>query len=304
MRSLVVTLVFVFVAGGFGQGLPVNAQIVSQPARLYQGEPHIPYLFEPYQADYIYKGKIVGVPFKFLTTSTRIIELKDEWEETQKIRLEFMDYFPDQSSDREAFREIEITSNIDLKTGLLKSLSGTFANKPDARLFVSFAEDGKIVVTETDGKRTERKVYENHEKIYPCTFSNAFLSYLPLDDSFSGAFSCVDLNSDNLSDKNKIRFSRRTLRVVGSENVKIDAGTFDCYKLADETEDIKYNADGTIKAKKKVSSGQFDENKFWRNIYSNLWVDKKSRKVIKAALNFKLGNLTVEMQKPTALSDL
>jgi len=291
MRSLIIGSVFVFVTSVFGQ-------CVKPETRLYLGEPHVPYLFQPYKADYVYRGKIVGLPFKFLRTSANIVELQDRWEETQKIRLDVLDYFPDQKNDRDAFRDIEITSTIDLKTGLLKSLSGTFSNKRDFKMVVSFAEDGKIVATETDGKRTQQKTYENHEKIYPCTFSNTFLSFLPLDDNFSGTFGCVDIDGDSESAKDKIRFTRRTLTVIGSETVTIDAGTFDCFKLADRSEEVKYNSDGTIKSKKQLSNNQFDPNKVWRNVYSSLWVDKKTRKVIKAELNFKIGKLTVEMQKP------
>lgn len=165
-------------------------------------------------------------------------------------------------------------------------------------MLVSFAEDGRIVVTGTDGDRTERKVYDNREKIYPCSFSNAFLSYLPLNDNFAGTFTCVDIDGDNTSSKNPLRFTRRTLRVVGSETVKIDAGIFECYKLSDESEEIKYNADGTIKAKKKVTNSKFDEERIWRNVYSGLWIDKRTRKVIKAELNFKIGNIVVELQRP------
>lgn len=287
MRSLISTvaiLVFAFAAN-------------AQAPRLYQGEPHIPYIFEPYQADYVYRAKFAGMPFKFLSSSTRIIEVADAWEEKQKISLDLLDYFPDKDGDREDYREVELTQNIDLKTGLLRSISGTFGNKPEMRMTVSFADDGKITVTGTDGKRTQQKVYENREKIYPCTYSNAFLSYLPLDDNFAGTFTCVDIDGDSTSAKNALRFTRRTLRVVGSETVRIDAGTFDCYKLSDEAEEIKYNADGTIKSKKKISNSQFDENKIWRNVYSGLWIDKRTRKVVKAELNFKIGDIVVELQR-------
>ncbi len=272
------------------------ASVSAQQPKLFQGEPNVPFIFEPYLADYVYKGVIAGIPLKFLSSSTRIIELENEWQEDQKIALDVLDYFPSDNDEREDFRNVEITSKIDLATGLLRSLSATFGNRPDVRVSVDLTRDGKITVTGTDGKRTQQRVYENREKIYPCTFSNAFLSYLPLNDNFAGTFACVDFDAEKRTSKDALRFTRRTLRVVGSERVTVAGGTFDCYRLSDEAEELKYNPDGSVKEKKPVKFGQFDEKKLWKNVFSGLWIDKASRKLVKAELNFKIGSIVVELQ--------
>jgi hypothetical protein len=269
--------------------------ISAQQPRLYRGEPHVPYIFEPYLADYVYKGVVAGVPLKFMSSSTRITELKNEWQEDQKIALDVLDFFP-ADDERDEFRNVEITSRIDLATGLLRSLSATFGDRPNIRVTANFSADGSIVVTGTDGKRTKQQVYTSQEKIYPCTFSNAFLSYLPLNDGFAGTFTCVDIDAEKRSSKDALKFTRRTLRVVGTERVTVPAGTFDCYKLSDEAEELKYNADGSIKEKRPVKLGQFDEEKLWKNVFSGLWIDKASRKLVKAELNSKIGSIVVELQ--------
>lgn len=287
MRTFSLVLVLVFI---------VAAAASAQQPRLYQGEPHVPFIFEPYLADYVYKGVIGGVPLKFLSSSTRVIELADEWQEDQKIALDVLDYFPDDDRDRDDYRNVEITSRIDLATGLLRSLSATFGNRPDIRVTADINGNGTIVVTGTDGKKTKQKTYTTHEKIYPCTFSNAFLSYLPLDDSFAGTFTCVDIDAEKGSGKDALKFTRRTLRVVGSERVTVPAGTFDCYKLLDQAEELKYGADGSIKEKKPLKFAQFDEKRLWKNVFSGLWIDKKTRKLVKAELDLKIGSIVVELQ--------
>ena len=252
-----------------------------------------PYLFEPYQARYVFQGKLVGIPLRLFSFSTRITELDKEWQETQNYRLEIMDTLGLGQPD---LREVEISSAIDLKTGLLKKLSARFPGIPGGISEADFSKSGKIVISESDGKRSREILLDAPQPFYPCTFSNAFLSYLPLSNSFSGSFGCVEIDRDENSNKPTIRFSKRTLRVVGSETVTISAGTFDCYKLADETEEIKYNKDGTIKAKKRSGMREFDPESFWKNFYNNIWIDKATRKVVKGQLSFKHGDLTVELQ--------
>jgi hypothetical protein len=74
----------------------------------------MPYLFEPYQTEYVFKGKPIGLSFRLFSFSTKISELPDEWRETHFIGLSKT---PDAD-----FQNIKITSNIDLKTGLLKKM--------------------------------------------------------------------------------------------------------------------------------------------------------------------------------------
>ncbi len=267
------------------------------PAKAGTGtETFAPSIFEPYQADYQFRGKVIGIPLSLFRYSTRIAELRDEWQETQNFHLEFMDTFDMADPD---FRDVEITSNVDLKTGLLKKMSARFPNRPNSHSEFDFTTPGKIYVRETDGKRTSNRVIDSNGPVFPCTYSNTFLSYLPLSGTFSQTFNCVEIDKDDNSNKDVVRFSNRTLRVVGSETVVIDAGKFDCYKLADQSEEIKYNKDGSVKSKKSIQAGAFNPERLIGHVYNFLWVDKATRKVVKAEFAVKHASLTVELQPST-----
>jgi len=284
-KTLTAFFVVLFSLGVFGQTtqkVEPKGQELS-PVKMFSGEEYMPYIFEPYRADYDFKGNIAGLNFKLFSFFTRIVELEDEWEETQFHRLPFSD---------EDFRDVMITSKIDLKTGLLKKMIVKTGKNITQTIEIG---EGKIFITQTDGKKTKQISFDAKEKFYPCSYSNAFLSYLPLSDEFAASFACFSLN-ENDSGKPTIQFQKRTLRVVGTETVSTPAGTFECYKLADDMEKIKYDEDGNIKQKKKSDKPNFDEKKFWANFYNNMWIDKKTRKVVKAKLNFKIGSLTVELQ--------
>jgi hypothetical protein len=111
------------------------------------------------------------------------------------------------------------------------------------------------------------------------------------------AASCICFSLDETSSKKpKIQFSKRTLREVGTITVSTPAGNFECYRLADDVEEIKYDKQGNVKERKKKKQ-IFDEDKFRANFYNNTWIDKKTRKVIKGELKFKVGKLTAEGQK-------
>lgn len=271
----------------FGQTTQ-KSDLISQnqkPLKTFTGEDFMLYLFESYQADYVFKGKLIGLSFRLFSFLTKIVELQDEWQETHFIRLSKM---PDAD-----FQNIKITSNIDLKTGLLKKMVAETGKNITKTIEIS---DGNIFVTETVGKKSKSFSFPAKEAIYPCNYSNAFLSYLPLNDNFAHSFTCFSLDETD-SGKLKIQFSKRTFRVVGTENVSTPAGNFECYKLADDVEEIKYDKQGKVKEKKKKKQ-IFDEDKFWANFYNNAWIDKKTRKVVKAELKFKVGKLTAELQKP------
>jgi hypothetical protein len=279
--------VLLFSVSIFGQTAQQNSDPIAQnqkPLKIFTGEEYMPYLFEAYQADYAFKGKIIGIDFDVFSFTSRIVELQDEWEETQIYHLPMI---PD-----EEFRDIKITSTIDLKTGLLKKMVTETGKNISQTIEIG---DGKIFISETNGRKTKSIAFDAKEKIYPCNYSNTFLSYLPLKDDFAGSFFCFTLD-ENDSGKPKIKFLRRTLRVVGTENVSTPAGFFECYKLADDAEEIVYERDGKIKERKKKKQ-IFDEEKFWANFYSNTWIDKKTREVIKGELNFKIGNVGIEMQR-------
>jgi hypothetical protein len=253
--------------------------------KTFSGEEYMPYLFEPYQADYVFKGKLIGLNFRLFSFSTKIVELQDEWQETHFIHLPMV---PDRD-----FRDIKITSSIDLKTGLLKKMITETGKNIVQTIEIG---DGNILVSETNGKKSKSISFPARESIYPCNYSNTFLSYLPLNDNFAAAFTCFSIDETD-SGEPKIRFSKRTLRVIGTENVSTPAGNFECYKLADDVEEIKYDKEGNVKQRKKKKQ-IFDEDKFWANFYNNTWIDKKTRKVVKGELKFKIGKLTAELQKP------
>jgi hypothetical protein len=256
-----------------------------KPLKQFTGEDFMPYLFEPYQAEYVFKGKLIGLSFRLFSFSTKILELPDEWQETHFIRLSKT---PDAD-----FQNIKITSNIDLKTGLLKKMVAETGKNIVSTIEI---RDGNIFVSEMVGKKSKSFSFPAKEAIYPCNYSNTFLSYLPLNDDFAGSFTCLALDETD-SGKPKIRLSKRTLRFVGTENVSTPAGNFECYKLADQVEELKYDKAGNVKERKKKKQ-IFDEDKFWANFYNNTWIDKKTRKVVKAELKFKVGKLTAELQKP------
>lgn len=286
-KILLVLCVILFSLSIFGQTTQKTDLIPQsqKPLKIFSGEDYLPYLFEPYQADYVFKGKLIGLSFRLFSFSTKIVQLQDEWQETHFIRLPMI---PERD-----FQSIKITSSIDLKTGLLKKMVAETGKNIAKTIEIG---DGNIFVTETNGKESKSFSFPTKEVIYPCNYSNTFLSYIPLNDDFAASFTCFSLDETD-SGKPKIQFLKRTLRVVGTENISISAGNFECYKLADDVEEIKYDKEGNVKERKKKKQ-IFDEDKFWANFYNNTWIDKKSRKVVKGELKFKVGKLTVEMQKP------
>ena len=289
-RAVIVLIVLIF--SNFANGQQLSGEGNSRVAAIGV-EAFAPKLFEPYQADYQFRGKVIGIPLSLFRYSTKIVELRDEWQETQAFHIELMDTLSLANADR---RDVEITSNVDLKTGLLKKMSARFPNQPNGYREFNFTEPEKIHIREISAKRTWNRVIDSHGPVYPCTYSNTFLSYLPLSDAFSQTFNCVEINSDDESNKDLVRFSNRTLRVVGSETVFIYAGKFECYKLADKMEEIKYNKDGSVRTKKSSEGGDFDPTRLFGHAYNYLWIDKVTHKVIKAEFAVKHASLTVELQ--------
>ena len=292
-RALIVLIVLI--SSNFASGQQLSGAGNSRAAGIGV-ESFAPKLFEPYQADYQFRGKVIGIPLSLFRYSTRITELRDEWQETQVFHIELLDTFGLADPN---LRDVEISSVVDLKTGLLKKMSARFPNRPIGLSEFDFTTPGKIDVRETNGKRTSNRVIDSHGAVYPCTYSNTFLSYLPLNDTFSQTFNCVEIDKDDNSNKDVVRFSNRTLRVVGSETVVIDAGKFDCYKLVDRSEEIKYNKDGSVKSKKSIQAGAFNPERLIGHAYNFLWVDKATRKVVKAEFAVKGASLSVELQPST-----
>jgi hypothetical protein len=294
--------ILTLISSSFGQQVitaekkVTNATTTQTAPKFFKGEENVLNFFEPYQADYKMAGNLLGMPIRLFTLSTKITELKDEWEETMNIKLEFLDYFPQNDVDLNEIRDVQMIQNIDLKTGLLKHTRAALSNKPEGNVEINLMEADKIIVKQTVGKKVENQVYVNRDKIYPCTFSNTFLSYLPLDEKFAGSFACIDFQQEPNSNKNDISFFKRNLEVVGSETISIKAGTFDCFKIKDNTESIEYNKDGSLKVKKPKVNKYFDEKKFMAGLFSYMWIDKKTRKLIKAEFTTKYGGVTIELQ--------
>jgi hypothetical protein len=281
-KAFFVLFIFILSFNLFGQTASKTADNQS-PVKFYQGFDYKPYLFEPYRAEYVLRGNLVGMNFDLFDFSTNIVELENEWQETQRWHLGFPEDEP---------QDIVVTSYIDLETGLLKKMTASLGGISSEYVFGS----GTIDATATKGSKTKQISFANPTQIYPCAYSSAFLSYLPLDENFAASFVCFMPDEDD-NGKPKISFQKRTLRVVGTERITVDGGTFDCFKLADETEEIKFNADGSIKAKKKRENQVFDEEKFWKNFYNATWIDKRTRQFVKGELKFKYGSVAVELQK-------
>lgn len=272
MRLRVLAFLFLFTASAaFGQTVDKTPSAFK------------PYIFEPYSADYKYRGTVLGYEFDIFTFSTRIFELDDHWEELQTLRFKFPD---------EPETTIFATSKVDLATGLLRSMKVTDGGNNVSEL--NFG-DGKIEVAATDGKRTRTASVDNAEKVYPCFYSSVFLSYLPLADGYQNSFTCVMPDED---DAQAFLIQRLTLKVVGREKISTKAGLFDCFKLTSDVEDLRRIKNGKIKEFTKPKKRDANADRFWRNVYSYTWIDVRSRKVIKGEFNFKgLGGISTEMER-------
>ncbi|MEP6900361.1 MAG: hypothetical protein ABJA66_01345 [Actinomycetota bacterium] len=294
---------FVTVLFFFLFSLPLFAQtdektVPLSPVKFYQGEENMPYAFTPYRGEYAYRGKLGFLKATLVKATTEIIELPDEWQETQFYQpsAAMAQMFNDRDQPSGAIKDVELVSKIDRKTGLLKSMRGNILKNGNAGIELFINSDGQIVITEIDGSRKKQKTIDTKEKIYPCAYNNVFFSYLPLSEQFEGSFTCLDLE-DLDTGSPTIRFVKRTLKVVGSETVTVEGGTFDCYKLSDKTEEIRYNKDGTVKESKKTVKKDFSGSNFLSNFYSSVWIEKNTRKFIKGEVGTSKGSLSVELQK-------
>jgi hypothetical protein len=290
-------MIFVFL---FGVSIFAQTTVKINEPKFYQGDDYMPYIFEPYNSLYSINGKFIGINFNLFKYQTRLIELDDSWSEIQNWQVpQFEDFKPE---------EIKITSDIDLKTGLLKKMLLEASGETEGEYIISKQEislaDNKFSVnslaTDAKGKVKESENYSFpiKEKIYPCQ-SNTFFSYLPLKEDFIGSFTCFMLNSEGYSAKDDLMLNKQTIAVKGSERITTKAGTFDCFVITQKSEPLgKYDQKGNFKAAKpnKVPKN-FDENKVWKNFFGSCWIDKKTRKVIKAELRYKnLAGLYIELE--------
>jgi hypothetical protein len=267
------------------------AQNTAKPVEYtaYNGQDYMPRLFEPYRADFVFKAKGLGLTLPLFEFSTNIIERQDSWSEEITFSLnsalrEKIEDFPE---------AIYLTSEIDLKTGLLRRVEGqtTMATGEKVRSLHDFTGDQMAFQGWVNGKLLESKTVPLTKKVYPCTLSTVFFSYLPLKEDFAGEFKCLGFD-----DNDNPQLLKRRLRVIGGETITTDAGTFDCFKLIDET-DIEIKAKG----KKQAASyrDKYGVVEYISGLRVNTWIDKKTRIPVKSELDFKKlgGRVVVEMKK-------
>jgi hypothetical protein len=316
MKNLT-TAIFVFL---FGISIFAQTSNKTSEVKFFQGDENMPYIFEPYNADYAIDAKLLGVNFNLFKYQTQLIELKEGWSEIQNWQVPQIESFKPDS--------LKITQEIDLKTGLLQKMLLEGSGETDGEYITAkqeiFLTDGKYVsnavATNAKGKvkETENFSFPLNEKIYPCQ-SNTFFSYLPLNDNFIGSFTCLvgtignDLETGSTHDygdnsttysrrnyfKDNVSLQKQTIKVVGSETITTKAGTFDCWKIKQNSDSIgEYTMKGKFKpSKKNYVSKDFNEKEIMKDFYGSCWIDKKTRKVVKAGFQYKqFGGLFIELQ--------
>lgn len=289
------SIIFVFLVGtaAFAQ---TNDKI--SEVKFYQGDEYMPYIFDPYRADYGIDANLLGAELNLFKYRVEITELQDRWIETQYWQL------PAFVKDKADL--LSITTEIDLKTGLPIKGSAEFRGTTEedgyviAKSDISYA-DGKYtmnsIATDKNGKpkANEKFSLAVKEKYYPCQ-SMTFFSYLPLSDDFAASYTCLNADYDSFKQTDIHRVTKQTIRVFGSEKIVTKAGIFDCYKIKQSTEDLGYyDAKGVFHAEKKKSS-KGNSDKLWGNFFGSAWIDKKTRKMVRAELMYKrLAGISIEM---------
>ncbi len=278
------SVLFSFAPGVCGQTSP-NTSTDPASVKFYRGEDNFAFDFETSQSRYSTKSHIAGFDISLFDVASQSIKLEDGWQDDFDIIL------PYKGESRDVFK---ITSIIDFKTGLLKKITFDTSESLEEYLI----SDSKITLNQTINGRTQQFVFDNREKIYPCSYSNAFYALMPLSDNFSGSFAC--LVPSQTKEKPAVMFTKLTVKVDKTETVTTKSGTFDCYKLKifgnqaiNESE--QKSGGKNNKDIKKVSDLPIKDLR--RANFSDLWIDKKSRKVIMAKLDSKLGAVVVEIQK-------
>lgn len=248
MKKITVLLtVFLFVSGICGQ-----TASDSEP-KLYQGEEHFPYIFDSYKIDEIKNP----AGFKL---STNITDFPAYWQETFKINLTTIGEFE---------LGMKIISDIDLKTGLLKKQRFETGELWGEAVF----DENRVTLTQNKGNKTDSYTYELPEKIYPCYFSAAFPSYLPLNGNFSGSFMCF---VPDFGDIRKSFLTKFSIKEIAAEKVATPKGIRDCYVIVGAgvvTREISDNGKNPKKTAKKSNSKFTD---IAQKFNSKIWVDKKT----------------------------
>jgi hypothetical protein len=266
--------------------------------KVYDGQEYMPRLFEPYRATYIFKAGGLGLSLPLFELSTHVVELQDHWEEEVTFRLNetLREKLNSKMSQEDKFPEaIFITNKIDLKTGLLQEMRGETKMGTGENVRFLLALDGAALTASgwVNNKLAENKVQPFSEKVYPC-YSFTFINYLPLKEGFAGEFQCLVAD-----EKDNLVTGKRFIKVVGSETLTTDAGTFDCFKLLDEGEQT-----ATRDGKKAAPDyrDQYGIMQYFSGLHSYSWVDKKTRKLVKAELGFKKFGAKVTLElKPQSV---
>jgi hypothetical protein len=298
-------------AAVFGVSLFAQATPKTDQVKPSQSQELLPYLFDNYNAGYGVSASFIGVKVDLLKYSIKIEELGDEWAETVFVDVPRID------DSIKSFGKVEdeaesmsgtIDQHIDLKTGLLKRIEtqaeGVFDGKTKAfeRLVVFEGDEIRATFLETPENGKTKEVYsfkaKNSEKFYPC-MSSTFISYLPLSNNFAETFNCL-VDGDTKKGESLV-FDKETIKVVGSETITTKAGTFDCYKMTQTGETVGYyDLQGVFKTYNKKDMPKELIGNMLKGIYSHFWIDKRTRKMVKAKFRFKkLFGMDVELEPTT-----
>lgn len=276
----------------------LSAQI--QDVKTYRGEDYLPYIFEPYSADYSVERKVFVNTTSFMPMNSivQITELEKEWEEISRHYTTLLG------------NEIEIgntLTQIDLKTGLPKKFVYSLIYEDSLTTIETNFLDGKIAVRQRkiDNKGNVKAeklfTFDEKEKLYPC-YSTAMSSFLPYKENFSAAFNCF---APDLFGNKKLKpvlwTAKMTVRLVDSETISNRAGVFDCFKI--EKNIVKtgyYDEAGIFRQTDEIKKGKDGGKERFSFVETGIeWIDKKTRKLIKFESSDKPLSQIIEIQPAT-----
>ncbi|MEO6589900.1 MAG: hypothetical protein ABIP06_11400 [Pyrinomonadaceae bacterium] len=280
MRKLAfLPLLMLFVLGVCSQNLPTGANERETP-KFYRGDEKFAAAFEPYRAHFVFENQVAGFDLFSLNMATKIVETESGWEDTFSIFLPFRN---------ESLQVLRIISEIDQKTALLKKITYKYSENTDEYVF----DDAKITLSQQQNGKIKQFVFDNREKIYPCSYSTAFYALLPLEENFSASFACFIPETGG---KPKLSFHKMTFKVVKTESILTVQGTFECYKLESRSDRIADPSDKKPSAKNEKLADMSVKNLQKAN-FGTVWIDKKTHKLIKAEVDSKMGAVSIIIGK-------
>jgi hypothetical protein len=309
-KITIAVFIFLFGLSIFAQDTNNTPETIkTAEIKLFQGEDYMPYIFEPYQADYVCNAKGLGMSFNLVDYSTKIVELKDRWSEEVRVGLsdDLRKRLTATTADEEialSEKPMSMVTEIDLKTGLLLNATASFGQQTGLQVMSLNVNKDNVMVNFLDEKKqSHSQTFLTAEKLYPCD-SSVFLSYLPLDENFVGSFKCINFDFEKM----QLNRFTRTMKVVGSETIITKAGRFETFKIMEmpqvKVEKLSGDWDkmpktkATEKLRKDVGKFGKGVEGYFMSLRGYSWIDKKSRKLIKSELDFKKfgAKVTVELQ--------